>query len=195
MVKTRWPTIWKPDPKSVWEMAIRMPDDPAFRCTILYSTVHITFWEPNTHTWERLFKSTQVVYRSRRRGLQKWPSSAAVEEWDEALPTRPFCSVFTLRLPLRSVASVPLRCSLRWIRTTYLPVENKRDRPSDYSVLDRSTISTGNQVDITPLLTSASFQSRVTCMLQEVRTMAIFVIRPGPNLCDVNNEWIPWGCS
>jgi hypothetical protein len=28
-------TIWKPDPKSVREMAIRKPDDPAFGC-ILY---------------------------------------------------------------------------------------------------------------------------------------------------------------
>ena len=52
--------------------------------------------------------------------LQKSPSSAEVEEWDEALPTRSFRSVY-------AYASIPLR-SLRWIRTTVLPVENRDER-------------------------------------------------------------------
>jgi hypothetical protein len=41
MVKTRWPTIRKPDPKSVREMAIRMPDRLAFGCILYLNYGHI----------------------------------------------------------------------------------------------------------------------------------------------------------
>jgi hypothetical protein len=43
----------------------------------------------------------------------------------------------------------------RWIRTTDLPGENKRDRPSDHSALHRSTISTPlllNNIRYIPIL-------------------------------------------
>jgi hypothetical protein len=36
-------TIWKPEPKSVREMAIRKPDSPAFGCMYVYCMYHTNF--------------------------------------------------------------------------------------------------------------------------------------------------------
>jgi hypothetical protein len=52
MVLTRWPTIWKPDTKSVWEMAIRKPDRPALG-GVLYSKRLLT---GQVQLWNGSFK-------------------------------------------------------------------------------------------------------------------------------------------